>query len=84
MQVCLTAEDERIEVLLTTTYKKVMQAMDESKRPCCVIPNGLGSSIGKVHATRDVCPWGNFRWPYHDRLAARNDRTACELTQGHV
>ena len=32
MQVCLTAEDERIEALLTTTYKKVMQAMDEKQK----------------------------------------------------
>lgn len=32
----------------------------------------------------DVCLWGNFRWPYHDRLAAQNDRTACELAQGYI
>ena len=32
MQDCLTAEDERIEALLNTTYKKVMQAMDEKQK----------------------------------------------------
>ncbi len=32
MQDCLTAEDERIEALLNTTYKKVMQTMDEKQK----------------------------------------------------
>ena len=51
-QDCLTAEDERIEALLNTTYKKQFRQWRRGKRPCFVIPNGLGSSIGKVHATR--------------------------------
>ena len=52
MKDCLTAEDERIEALLNATYKKQCRQWMRSKRLCCVIPKGLGSNIGKVHAIR--------------------------------